>query len=192
MMSVQSISRAELCRRKIEGCYREFGFIETARRTVREINRLLKRSEVGLDLSPVTKDLAIGAAPKSFSSMNHLRDLGFTHVIDLRAERNQSDILVKTGDFLVKWIPMYDDWRPKPPELYRKLEIEIRKILLSEDGGKLFICCVAGEHRAPLAGILALVTMGYSLEHAVGIIVKARPQAELLPAYKTSLVEFLR
>ncbi len=191
MMSVQSISKAELCRRKIAGCYREFGFIETARRTVRELSRLLKRSEVGLDLSLVTKDLAIGAAPKSSHSINRLRDLGFTHVIDLRAERNRLDILMNTKDFLVKWIPMYDDWRPKSPEVYQKLEREIKKVLLSEDGGKLFICCVAGEHRAPLAGILALVAMGHSLEHAVAMIVKARPQAELLPAYKTSLVEFL-
>jgi hypothetical protein len=191
MMSVQSISKAELCRRKIEGCYREFGIIETARRTVRELSRLLKGSEVGLDLSLVTKDLAIGAAPKSMSSINRLRDLGFRRVIDLRAERNPSDILINTGDFLVQWIPIYDDWRPKPPEVYQKLEIGIKKVLFSEDGGKLFICCGAGEHRAPLAGILALVTMGYPLEHATAIIIKARPQAELLPAYKTSLVEFL-
>jgi len=192
MMSVQSISKAELCRRKIEGCYREFGFIETARRMVRELTRSLKKSDVDLDISLVTKDLAIGAAPRSSHSINRLRDLGFRRVIDLRAERNQSDILMNTGDFLVQWIPIYDDWRPKPPEVYQKLEIEIKKVLFSEDGGKLFICCGAGEHRAPLAGVLALVTMGYPLEHAIAMIVKARPKAELLPAYKTSIVEFLR
>ena len=86
---------------------------------------------------------------------------------------------------------MYDDWRPKPPELYQKLEIEIKKVLFLKNNGKLFICCGAGEHRAPLAGVLGLVTMGYSLECAVAEVIKARPQAELLPVYKSSLIQFL-
>jgi hypothetical protein len=192
MVRFQSISKTKLYWRKTEGCYRQFGFIETTHRMIRELIRSLKRSEVSLDISLITKDLAIGAAPKSFHSVNRLRDLGFRYVIDLRAERNSSDVLMNAGDFLVTWIPMYDDWRPKPPELYQKLEREIKKVLLSEEGGKLFICCGAGEHRAPLAGILALVTTGYSLEHAIATVKKARPQAELLSTYKSSLIEFLR
>ena len=76
--------------------------------------------------------------------------------------------------------------------VYQKLEREIKKILLSKEGEKLFICCGEGEHRAPLAGVLALVTMGYSLEHAVARVIKARPKAELLPVYRTSLIQFLR
>jgi len=165
--------------------------IETARRTLRELIRPLKKSENRLDISLVTNDLAIGAAPRSSHSINKLRDLGFRHVIDLRAERNPSDILMNTEDFLVRWVPIYDDWRPKPPEVYRKLEVEIKEILLSGDGGKLFICCGAGEHRAPLAGVLALVVMGYSTESAITRVKEARPKAELLPAYKSTLIEFL-
>ncbi len=190
MAHVQSISKRKLYWRKIEGCYRQFGFIETTHRMIRELIRSLKRSEVGLDLSLLTKDLAIGAAPRSFHSVNQLRDLGVRYVIDLRAERNPSDVLMNTVDFLVKWIPMYDDWRPKPPEFYRKLEVEIKEILLSGDCRNLFICCGAGEHRAPLAGVFALVIMGYSLEQAVAAVKKSRSEAELLQVYKSSLVEF--
>ena len=165
--------------------------IETARRTLRELIRPLKKSENRLDISLVTNDLAIGAAPRSPRSISSLIDLGFRHVIDLRAERKQSDILTSLNDVLVKWVPTFDDWRPKLPEFYQELEVEIKKILLSEDGGKFFICCGKGEHRAPLAGVLALVTMGNSLERAVVMIKQARPEAELLPVYESSLVEFL-
>jgi hypothetical protein len=40
--------------------------------------------------------------------------------------------------------------------------------------------------------LVALVVMGYSMESAVATVKKARPEAELLPVYKSSLVEFLR
>ena len=192
MISVQSISKTKLYWRKIGGCYREFGVIETTRRTLRELFRPLRKSETGLDISLVTKDLAIGAAPKSFSSIRRLRDLGFMHVIDLRAERKQSDIFAETKEVSVRWVPIYDDWSYKPQEFYRKLEIEIKKILLLGNGRKLFICCGAGEHRAPLAGVLALVVMGYSTESAITMVKEARPEAELLPAYKSTLIEYLK
>ena len=191
MVNVQSISKTKLYWRKIGGCYREFGTIETVRRMGRELFRPLRKSETGLDISLVTKDLAIGAAPKSFSSIRRLRDLGFMHVIDLRAERKQSDILAETREVSVRWVPIYDDWSYKPQGFYQKLEIEIKKMLLLENGRKIFICCGAGEHRAPLAGVLALVVMGYSTESAVAMIKKVRPQAELPSAYKSSLIQFL-
>ena len=173
------------------GCYRQFGLAEATRRTIRELIRSLKQSDSGLDFSLVTEQLAIGAAPRSLHSVNRLKDLGFRYVIDLRAERGPSDVLGNTRDLLVKWVPMYDDWKPVAPELFRELDMEIKKVLLSEQGGKLFICCGAGEHRAPLAGILALVIMGHSLEHAMALIVKARPKSELLPVYRSSLTQSL-
>ena len=191
MVSVKFISRAKLYWRKIEGCYQEFGVIETIYRTVRELIHPLKKPETGLDISLVTKDLAVGAVPRSLDAIAYLRKLGFSHVIDLRAERKQSDILAKAKDISVRWIPVYDDWSPKSPEFYQELEIEIKKVLLLEDGKKLFICCGAGEHRAPLAGVFTLVIMGYSLERAIAMVKEARPEAEFLPVYMSTLKEFL-
>jgi hypothetical protein len=161
MVCDKNISKTELYWRKAKGYYRGFGMVETIHRAVRELIRPPKKSEAGLDISLVTKDLAIGAAPRSFSCLRHLRDLGFRHLMDLRAERKQSDILSETKDVSVRWVPIYDDWSCNPQDFYRKLEIEIKKILLLGDGRRLFICCGAGEHRAPLAGVLALVVMGY-------------------------------
>ena len=93
---------------------------------------------------------------------------------------------------MVKWIPIYDDWRPKPPEFYRELISTVNEILLRKNSGGLFLCCGAGEHRAPLAGVVVLVMMGHSLESAIETVRKARTMAEILPVYKSSLIEFLR
>jgi hypothetical protein len=186
------ISKSRLYQRKIQGCYNEFGVMETFRRTVRELFRLFNKHEAVLDISIITENLAIGAAPRSMNAIKHLTDLGFKHIIDLRAERKKTDILVNTKDVLVHWVPIYDDWKPMPPEYFKNLKTEINKILCSKNSGKLLLCCGAGEHRAPLSGVLALVGMGYSLESAIIMIQKARPVAELLPVYKSSLKDFLR
>ena len=179
---------------KILGCYREFGFMETLNRFVREIYRSLRRSrssEISLDVSFLNENLGIGAAPKSCDKVIRLRNLGFQHLIDLRAERRQTDILTKVDHIRVHWVPTSDDWRPVSPEFFKRLEIEVKKILTSEDHAKFLICCGAGEHRAPLSGVLSLVILGHSFETAVEIVKKARPQAELLPVYMSSLKNYL-
>ena len=142
------ISKPRLYQRKIQGCHREFGLIETIHRIVRELTRMVKKSDGRLDISLVKENLAIGAAPRSFNSIRCLIDLGFRHVIDLRAERKKTDILVNAKDVSVQWVPIYDDWRPKPPEIFQKLMTEINTILWSKNSGKLLLCCGAGEHRA--------------------------------------------
>ena len=180
-----------LCR-KTQGCYREFGFIETIRRIFRELFHLFNKPDSRLDISPLTEELAIGAAPRSIDALRDLRSLNFTDIIDLRAERKSSDILTWTEGVHVNWIPTYDDWKPKPPDFFRRLSYVLNNILSSDIGKKVLICCGAGEHRSPLAGVLGLVNMGYSLESALSKVQQARPISELLPVYKLSLVHFLK
>jgi len=126
------------------------------------------------------------------NATKRLSELGFTHIIDLRAERKKTDVLVNTKDVSVRWVPVYDDWRHLPPDFFQCLKAEINKILSGNNRKKLFLCCGAGEHRAPIAGALALVNMGYSLESSIQMVQKARLVAELLPVYKTSLNDFLK
>ena len=192
MMGFKYISKFELYLRKIQGCYREFGLIETFRRTVYELSRHFKKYKDVPDISSITENLAIGAAPRSMNAIKHLTELGFKHIIDLRAERKKTDILVNTKDILVHWVPIYDDWKPMPPEYFQNLKAEINKILSKNNKERLVLCCGAGEHRAPLSGVLALVNMGYSLGASIAMIQKARPAAELLPVYKSSLKAFLK
>jgi len=171
----------------ILGCYREFGIREILTRTMREILGCICKPDVSLDISFVTENLGIGAAPRSKDAVRELKGLGITHLIDLRAERKESNILTESNEMIVHWVPTYDDWQPKPLDFYTKLGDEIKKSMLVKGDAKLFICCGAGKHRAPLAGVFALGTMGYSLDDAVLMIKKARPNAELLPVYISSL-----
>jgi hypothetical protein len=165
--------------------------METVRRIGKEILRPVRAPIGGLDISIITERLAIGASPESHEAIRQLLSLGFKHIIDLRGERKRSDILVGTEDILVNWVPTYDNWKPKPDEFFSELVNEVNYFLSSMDKGKLFICCSAGEHRAPLAGVLALIMMGYPLDTATVMIQRARPVAELLPVYLTSLRRFV-
>ncbi len=133
--------------------------------------------------------MAIGAGPRSLEAIQALKRFEIGQVIDLRAERKSSDILGHTKEIAVKWIPTLDDWKPKPREFFRRLDTEIQRVLSGNE--KILLCCGAGEHRAPLAGVVALVNLGYSTETAMAVIQRARPQAEFLPVYKSSLKEYL-
>ena len=178
--------------RKFLGCYKEFGLIESARRTNKEICRAFRKPVMDIDISTIEEGLAIGAAPKNLESLMMLKKFGFKYVIDLRAERKNSDILVNTTEVIVKWIPIYDDWRPKQSGFFTEILSTINEILLIQNRGGLFLCCGAGEHRAPMAGVLALAIMGHPLDRAIEIVEKARPVAELLPVYKLSIIEYFK
>jgi len=178
--------------KKTKGCLREFGLNETLRRILKELTRGLMPRGDSLDISRVSDRLAIGAAPRSVSAVSDLVDLEFRHVIDLRAERKESDLLARGDCLMVSWVPVYDDWHPKPFEFFSTLCTEISHHVESPDGTRLFICCRAGEHRAPLGGLVALVVMGYPLDTAGELILKARPIAELLPVYMRSFRAYLK
>lgn len=186
----KGISRYKLIWMKAQGCYYEFGLKETMRRIAKEILSPVRAAVNGLDISIVTEKLAIGASPTSHEAIRQLLNLGFKRIIDLRAERKQSDILSGRRDILVDWIPTYDDWKPKSFELFEELHNALNPVLKNSHT-KLLICCGAGEHRAPLAGVVALIMMGYPLDTAIGMIQRARPVAELLPVYVSSLKQFL-
>ena len=157
---------------------------------LREMFRFARGFDNYLDISLIKDNFAIGAAPRSTNALEHLTNLGFDHIIDLRAERKSTDMLATTNVVLVHWVPIYDDWKPKSASFFGQLEIKLRS-LLSNNERKVFMCCGAGEHRAPLGGLLALVSMGHPLDTAVEMIQQARPIAEFLPVYISSLKQFL-
>ncbi len=152
------------------------------------MKRFRKTNHAALDISSVTPKLAIGAAPKSLAAIRQMRNFAISHVLDLRAERKKTDHLLCVRDLHVRWVPFYDDWRPKPIAVFRQIADAIKH---TGNEGKLFICCGAGEHRAPLGGVVALLIDGYTIDHAIELIQRARPVAEILPIYRSSLMEFV-
>jgi hypothetical protein len=192
MKSIDNMPYIRLAWRKTRGCYDNYGLKETLRRMIKEIIRKFRRNRKSLDISFLTDNLAIGAAPESVEEWNAIFCQGFTNIIDLRAERKEMVAFREVaGDIVIKYVPTYDDWRVKPRHFFRQLADEIEESGLSECNARLLLCCGEGEHRAPLAGLLALVIMGYTLDDAASIIAKKRPVAELLPIYISSLNNYL-
>ena len=64
-----SITFVQLMWLKTKGCYREFGLIETICRMLRELYQLFSISKQQLDISLVTKYLAVGAAPRTTDAL---------------------------------------------------------------------------------------------------------------------------
>lgn len=187
-MTALALSRSALALRKIQGCLTEFGLRETARRCWREIARAVRRRDTThLDAHPVHPRLWVGAAPRSEAALAQLTAAGVRAVIDLRAERAGSDLLVRGGGLTVRWVPTYDDWRPKPAAFYAGLREAARAVWRDDPEARVLICCGAGEHRGPLGAALVLADLLHDLDEALRRIAAARPVAEFLPAYLRSL-----
>ena len=70
--------------------------------------------------------------------LKHNKNFDFIYIIDLRAERKNSDILANTTEVIVKWIPIYDDWRPKQSGFFTDILSTVNEILLLQNRGGLF------------------------------------------------------
>lgn len=173
---------------KLLGTLQEFGIAESIRRIRKEIFR---KNSNALDISWVTGRLGVGAAPRGSGPIKVLANFNISDLIDLRAERSSADSLLDPCAFKVHWVPIYDDWKPKEFKFFEQLIQTIDRITRDRDY-KILICCGAGEHRAPLGGAVALLTLGYSLGEAIELLKKARPVAELLPVYVRSLEEYIK
>jgi hypothetical protein len=185
-----TFSSFHLAWRKFSGCNREFGFVESLRRSFKEITKSVSRKNEQLDISWITNRVAIGAAPRSEQVVESLKQTGITDVIDLRAERDQMrDALGRTNGLRVYWVPTLDDWMPKSQAFFCHLFGQT-KAILNDNKNKLLLCCGAGEHRAPIGGLAALILLGYLMDDAISEIQKKRPVSEFLPPYVYSLKNY--
>ena len=194
MQDSARLSPVTLYWRKLAGCQRLYGTRETVRRVVKELRRPPASVRFGAmpDVSFVHARIAVGAAPRTPEAIATLRSMSFTHVVDLRAERGASDLLASEKRLEVRWVPTYDDWLPKGPDFFGRLRAELNTVLHEQPDAQVFICCGAGEHRAPLGGVVALVTLGVPMDVAVKSVTGARAVAEILPPYSRSFSEFLK
>ena len=183
------MSAAGLLYKKARGCLFEFGAIEVFKRIAKECSRKSAPISLDPDISPLDQSLAIGAAPRSRPALDRLVEQGYDHIIDLRAERKADDVLNGPTQINMHAVPTYDDWLPKPIEFFQSLVRQIASIR-AVPNHRLLICCGAGEHRAPLAGAVALVETGDPIEEAMSKIKAARPVAEFLPVYVASLQRY--
>jgi protein-tyrosine phosphatase len=140
--------------------------------------------------------IAIGAMP-TWATIGKLAAEGVTHVVNCRASLEtllSQDLAVERallGRARVIHAPMWDTgWRQHP----RRWSAAARFVAgtLDEDAtARVLVHCKAGIHRSVLVAYAALRLRNHSADDAASLILSHRAEAELLPAYRASVDDWL-
>jgi protein-tyrosine phosphatase len=138
----------------------------------------------------VTDRIAVGGGIWSAANMEKVSQEGITHIIDMQIEFDDT-ALAKPHKIEVCWIPIDDDFEPKPPDVFAR-GVEFALAALEKGDTKLFIHCAAGVHRAPMMTLALLAVMGWTVDDAMDLIQAQRPVVDFADVYVQSVERFLR
>jgi protein-tyrosine phosphatase len=141
-----------------------------------------------MDITWLTDRIAVGGGIWSAENMAVVARAGITHIIDMQIEFDDTPLAGKHG-IEVLWNPTDDDFEEKPPALFQR-GVEFAEAAL-ENGGKLYIHCAAGVHRAPMMTLAVLGSMGWTIDEAMEMIQAKRPVADFAEVYVQSVENFL-
>ena len=128
-----------------------------------------------MDCSQITDELFIGRTPHT-EDYDHLRSLGVQLVINMRIERKPYPDEHNPPMPVIR-LPTIDS--PLFPIPMRPLLKGVQAALLViENGGKVYVHCQAGVHRAVTMGSAILIAQGYEPEEAMELIKQQRPAAD--------------
>ena len=142
-----------------------------------------------MDITWITDRMAVGGGIESDQNMQVVAAAGITHIIDMQSEFDDT-ALAAPYKIKVLWNGIYNDFQPKPPELFER-GVEFGLAALKKHNSKLLIHCTLGMHRAPAMAMALLGAMGWPLEVAMQLIQKCRPVVYFADAYVASVEEFL-
>lgn len=134
--------------------------------------------------------LAVGGGVGTLEAMAELSRRGFTHIIDVQSEFDDTALAAEVG-IEVLWNPVEDDFAPKPDEFFERVAIYAAQVL-AHPAAQLYVHCAAGYHRGPLAVAAVLCELGFEPEVAMGLIRARRPGAEFPPPYSDSLERWIQ
>jgi protein-tyrosine phosphatase len=143
-----------------------------------------------MDMTWVTRRIAVGGGIWTDEQMAELVRLGITHIIDMQIEFDDTEIAAPY-EVKVLWNPTDDDFQPKGPDLFRK-GVDFAVAALDEPETKLYIHCAAGVHRAPMMALAVLRALGYSLDDATTLIETKRHVVDFADVYVRSVEEFIK
>jgi protein-tyrosine phosphatase len=129
--------------------------------------------------------LAVGGGIWTREAMAELLRLGFTHVLNLQAEFDESELASECG-LAALWLPTEDDFSAKPPEIFERAAT-FALAALSGGRSQLYVHCAAGIHRGPLVAAAILHALGFEVDEAMRLIAARRAAAEFPAAYAASL-----
>jgi protein-tyrosine phosphatase len=125
-----------------------------------------------MDISQITDYMLIGTTPIR-KDQNKLLDLGVTLIINMQFEkRPQPDSLIPT-----LWLPTFDSPLIRIPVKVLKKGVEAALEVITA-GGRVYVHCHGGVHRAVAMGCSILIANGYSLESAMTLVKLRRQKAD--------------
>ncbi len=143
-----------------------------------------------MDITWITDRLAVGGGIWTDQNMQQIVRAGITHIIDMQVEFDDTDLAEPYG-IEVLWLPVDDDFKPKPAELFEQAAGFALRALDQADA-KLYVHCAAGVHRGPMAALAVLRVLGWSQEDALNLIERRRPVVDFAPVYVQSVEDFMR
>jgi protein-tyrosine phosphatase len=140
--------------------------------------------------------IAVGAVPTT-ASVLELPALGVTHVVNCRARTQTTisrDLVVERALFgrsRVITAPMWDHGRPQPPRLWSRAAHFAARALDDDPEARVLIHCHQGRRRSVLVAYAVLRLRGRTPDEAARVILDHRREATLVPAYRTSVEDWL-
>lgn len=113
------------------------------------------------------------------SDVQALIKAGITHIIDCRAEFDDSPLLVKYPQIGYLWNGVSDDGQHKPVDWFAK-SIDFGLKALTNAGAKLYCHCAAGVNRGPSTAYAVLRATGLNSIQAESMIKAGRPIALII------------
>jgi protein-tyrosine phosphatase len=140
--------------------------------------------------------IAVGGVPTA-DSVARLAGLGVTHVVNCRSTaetRFSQDLAVERAMFgaaCVAHAPMRDLGRRQHPRLWAPAACFAVRVLDSQPQARVLIHCQQGMHRSAMLAYAVLRLRGHTAADAAALILDHRTEAQLLPAYVSSVEQWM-
>lgn len=134
----------------------------------------------------VRSNLAFGRSINTWRDVDCLKNVGITHIINLKKNRNGK----KVRAFKSLWLPFKDDKKPRPSRFYRAA-LRFYQKATRDKASRVFIMCRYGRCRSASLAYFLLRSSGMAASKAERTIRVARSNAMLPKAYRDSCELFL-
>jgi protein-tyrosine phosphatase len=139
--------------------------------------------------------IAISGMPTR-SKVSGLADQGITHVVNCRARSQvklSGDLSAELAAFpgRVMHAPMWDLGQRQRPRLWAAAAAFAATALAEDPQARVLIHCHWGKRRSAMVAYAVLRLRGHAQETAAALVLKHRPQAELVPNYVRSVEGWL-
>jgi predicted protein tyrosine phosphatase len=140
--------------------------------------------------------IAISGLPPR-RTVHRLAEHGVTHVVNCRARPQvmmSGDLSAERavlGDGKVIHAPMWDLGQRQRPDLWASAVAFAARALADDPQARVLIHCHWGRRRSAMVAYAVLRMRGHAPEDAAALVLRYRPQAELVPNYVRSVERWL-